>query len=86
MLRVIETSRQQGRNTFTFVASAVYAHFTGDAPQVTGRDVNGYGVREEDKTPVRHTLRILLVIRSPLAFPTPSFYVSVRQSFQFTVQ
>lgn len=29
MLTVIETCRQQGRNTFTFVADAVHAHFTG---------------------------------------------------------
>ena len=29
MLTVIETCRQQGRNTFTFVADAVHAHFAG---------------------------------------------------------
>ena len=31
MLTVIETCRQQGRNTFTFVADAVHAHFAGHA-------------------------------------------------------
>ena len=29
MLTVIETCRQQGRNTFTFVANTVHAHFAG---------------------------------------------------------
>ena len=32
MLTVIETCRQQGRNTFTFVADAVHAHFAGRPP------------------------------------------------------
>ena len=32
MLTVIETCRQQGRNTFTFVADAVHAHVAGHAP------------------------------------------------------
>ena len=32
MLTVIETCRQQGRNTFTFVADAVQAHFAGRPP------------------------------------------------------
>jgi transposase len=31
MLTVIETCRQQGRNTFTFVADAVHAHFAGNS-------------------------------------------------------
>jgi len=32
MLTVIETCRQQGRNTFTFVADAVHAHFARRSP------------------------------------------------------
>jgi transposase len=32
MLTVIETCRQQGRNTFAFVADAVHAHFAGRQP------------------------------------------------------
>jgi transposase len=32
MLTVIETCRQQRRNTFTFVADAVHAHFAGHSP------------------------------------------------------
>ena len=32
MLTIIETCRQQGRNTFTFVADAVHAHLAACAP------------------------------------------------------
>jgi len=32
MLTVIETSRQQGRNTFAFVADAVHSHFAHRPP------------------------------------------------------
>ena len=44
MLTVIETCRQQGRNTFTFVADAVHAQFAGrPVDSVTRQGVNGYG-------------------------------------------